>query len=196
MTRKYQTFVMAAGCLAFAVCAAAAQQQQPQSSPPPSAAAAPPAKDASVTLKVQVVVSRRQGEKLIGRQPYTITVSPDNPAATLRMGLQVPVTSTSENGKIAFNYRDVGMSIDCSARTLGDGKYRLTLSMDDASVVSDDSAASARAPAPGGVPQFRSFRLSNQIAVLRDGQTAQLTSATEKGTGEIVTVDVTLNVVK
>jgi hypothetical protein len=51
-------------------------------------------------------------------------------------------------------------------------------------------------PFAKGIPQFRSFRLSGQTAVLRDGQTTQLTTATEKASGEIAKVDVTLNVVK
>jgi hypothetical protein len=50
------------------------------------------------------------------------------------------------------------------------------------------------APAPGN-PSFRSFRASDSL-VLKDGQTAQFTTAVDKVSGEIVKVDVTLTVVK
>jgi hypothetical protein len=166
---------------------AGAQQQQP--SPPPSA---PPAPKEAVLLRVQVVISRHQGDKTISRQPYMLTVNADGPTANLRMGLQVPVPSVSNDGKTSVVYRDAGTSIDCSAHTLdGGSRFRLTFSLDDSSVAADDQSSVSK-----GIPQFRSFRLSNQTAILRDGQTTQLTMATEKGSGETVTVDVTMNVIK
>jgi hypothetical protein len=45
------------------------------------------------------------------------------------------------------------------------------------------------------MPVFRSFRSTNTL-VLRDGQTRQFTAATDRVSGEVVRIDVTLNVVK
>jgi hypothetical protein len=42
---------------------------------------------------------------------------------------------------------------------------------------------------------LRTFQVSNSV-VLRDGQTRQFTAATDRVSGEIVRIDVTLRVVK
>jgi type II secretory pathway component GspD/PulD (secretin) len=150
-------------------------------------------------LKVQVVVSRYQGEKKISSQPFTLPVAANGPRASLRIGTQVPIVASpvaaGPDGKTppaAYNYKNVGTSIECAARVLEDGRYRLELTIDDSSVASDDPGPQ---PFAKGPPQFRSFQISG-AAALRDGQSTQLTTATEKVTGEIVRIDVTLSVIK
>ena len=179
-----------------------AQQPAAPAAPAPaplSASLQPPAKEAAL-LKVQVVISRYQGEKKISSQPYTLSVTANGPRATLRMGTQVPVLATptvsGPDGKAlpqSYNYRSVGATIECTARSLEDGRYRLELTVDDSSVVSDDASSQLFTK---GVPQFRSFQISGATAVLRDGQTTQLTTAAEKVTGEVAKIDVTITVVK
>jgi hypothetical protein len=179
-----------------------ARAQQPPAAPAASPAPVPtPSVREGALLRVQVVISRYQGDKKISSQPYMLTVTANSagPPTSLRMGSQVAVPLNlvpTGDGKTppSYNYRDVGVSIDCMARSLDDGRFRLTLSIDDNSVVAiDDQGAQSFVK---GLPQFRSFRISNQTAVLRDGQTTQLTTATEKVTGEVAKVDVTLTVVK
>jgi hypothetical protein len=194
---------LAATCLAIPVLAARAQAPSPVPPNLPPAlrdalVPASPVKEGAL-LKVQVVISRYQGEKKISSQPYTLSVSSNGPRATLKMGTQVPVlagpTVPGPDGKPlpqAFNYRSVGATIECTARSLDDGRYRLDLTLDDSSVVADDPGPQ---PFTKGVPQFRSFQIVG-ATVLRDGQSAQLTTAAEKVTGEIAKVDVTINVVK
>jgi hypothetical protein len=160
---------------------------------------APPAKPpASAAFKVTVVISRSQGEKKISNMPYTLSVTGTH--ASLRLGTKIPVMMVSAmapaDGKSPqigpLQYQDVGTNIDCDIKTLEDGRFMLNLSIDDSSVYADEQAP------PGGArgnPSFRSFRASNAL-VLRDGQTGQLTSATDKLTGETVKVDVTLSVMK
>jgi hypothetical protein len=188
--------------IALAVTAGVARAQQPAAptaaAPAATAPSAPP-KEQPV-LKVQVVISRYQGDKKISSQPYTLSVTPNARAASIRMGLQVAVLSSplvpAADGKMppaAINYKDVGTSIDCSARSLDDGRFRLELTIDDSSLAPDDQSPPASVK---GIPQFRSFRIAGETAVLRDGQTTQLTTAAEKMTGEVAKVDVTLNVVK
>ena len=86
----------------------------------------------------------------------------------------------------------MGTNIDCDVKTLDEGRFMLNLSVDDWSVYADEAAL------PGGTkgnPSFRSFRASNSM-ILKDGQTGQFTSATDKLTGETVKVDVTLTVMR
>jgi type II secretory pathway component HofQ len=166
------------------------------------AAPAPKPPAPSVPVKVTVVISRSQGEKKISSMPYTLSLTGNH--ANLRLGTQVPVNMNmmpaapkTEDGKSipqigSIQYRDVGTNIDCQVSTLDDGRFTLNLTVDDSSVYADEQAL------PGstrGNPSFRSFRASNSM-ILKDGQTGQFTSATDKVTGETVRVDVTLTVVK
>ena len=154
-------------------------------------------------LRVQVVISKYQADKKTSSLPYTLTVSLNDPRnvarASVRMGAQVPIATTtrpSGNADAApvptIQYRDVGTSIDCAATSADDGRFKLELTIDDSSVYSDTAqGVTGRA----GNPAFRSFRASNTV-LLKDGQSAQYTSATDKVSGEVVKVDVTLTVVK
>jgi type II secretory pathway component HofQ len=175
-------------CALGASAIARAQEPAPLARPPAS----------SVALKVTVVISRSQGEKKISSMPYTLTATGTH--VSLRLGTKIPVmmvsTGAPADGKSPqigpVQYQDVGTNIDCDVRTLEEGRFQLNLTVDDSSVYADEQAP------PGGTrgnPSFRSFRASNSL-VLRDGQTGQLTSATDKLTGETVKVDVTLTVMK
>src|SRR5580765_5363504 len=111
------TRYIAALALTIAVAAAGAvrAQQPPAPAPPPPVPATPPPVPApprmeGALLKVQVVVSRYQGEKKISSQPYTLSVTANGPRATLRTGVQVPVptsplTQTDSKTPVAINYK-------------------------------------------------------------------------------------------
>jgi Bacterial type II and III secretion system protein len=174
----------------------------------PAAAPATPTPKAAATitpLKVLVVVSRYQGEKRVSSLPYTLSVNgivdPGRNVgghANLRMGAQVPVMMTAvtnvpkdmpQGGPI--QYKDIGTNIDCNVLLLEDGRFRLDITIDDSSVYPDEQNTSAAK----GSPTFRAFRASDSM-VLKDGGTAQFTTAIDKVSGETVKVDVTLTVVK
>jgi hypothetical protein len=165
-------------------------------------------------LKIQVVISRYEGEKKISSLPYSLTVTgggsgPERSVggpnfvgrANLRMGAKIPIAATTftpaTDGKAAsaiqsFQYQDVGTNIDCQVWATDDGRYRVEITIDDSSVYPEEKAM------PGvvkGNPSFRSFRASDSM-MLRDGGTGQFTTATDKVSGETVRVDVTLTVVK
>jgi hypothetical protein len=194
VTKHLQTIALV---FAFALASTAVVRTQEK----PTAPAAKPAPSAATPLKVTVLVSRFQGEKKLSSLPYTLSVNAGS-RATLRMGAKVPVMMiTSANvpkdvpqvGPV--QYQDVGTDIDCMVWTAqDDGRYRLEITISDTSVYGDGPAATDNKPAPGN-PSFRSFRATDSM-VLRDGQTAQFTTATDKVSGEIVKVDVTLTVVK
>jgi hypothetical protein len=158
----------------------------------------------SVPLKLQIVISRYQGEKKLSNVPYTLSVGANQAGVgpghtSLRMGAEIPIATTGESrdGKQApsFQYRPLGTNIDCDASVLDDTHFRVTVTIEDSSVYADDQAGSADLKRAGDHPAFRSFRASESL-VLRDGQSLQYTSATDKISGEVIKVDVTLNVIK
>jgi len=165
--------------------------------PKPIPSAVPP-----VSIKVQVVLSRYQGDKKISSLPYTLTVNMDdrnrnNGQANLRLGTQVPITTMSRQSGDAnspmvpsVQYRDVGTSIDCVATALDDGRFKLNLTVEDSSVETGAGSGSNSTH-----PAFRSFRTSDTV-LLRDGQSAQYSTATDRVSGDVLKVDVTVNVVK
>jgi hypothetical protein len=188
---------MIALVFAFALASSVIVRTQEKPAPP-----APKAAPAAVTpLKVSVVVSRFQGEKKLSSLPYTLSVNAGS-RGTLRMGAKVPVMMITAKSPVEgvpmvgpIQYQDVGTSIDCSVSTpQEDGRFKLEITIEDSSVYGDAPATTDNKPAAGN-PSFRSFKASDSM-VLRDGQTSQFTTATDKVSGEIVKVDVTLTVVK
>jgi hypothetical protein len=162
---------------------------------------------------VQIVFSKYQGEKKVASLPYTLTCNAgDRQPGVLRMGIEVPVLvgPAKETMPAAFQYKNVGTSIDCRAGNPEDGRYRLELNVEQSSIYSpadekvtptgkdkDGGKASwGVTDTPlGGAPLFRSFRASF-VPLLRDGQTVQYTAATDPVSGEVVKIDVTVTVLK
>jgi hypothetical protein len=141
-----------------------------------------------VPLKVVLTLARYQGDKRISSAPYTLWVTANEPHMTnLRMGVEMPVQSGP-----SFNYRSVGTSIDCNASGGPGATYKLALTVNDSWVTfaERDKAASAEAQ-----PSFRSFHSTFNI-LLRDGQSAQYTTATDPVSGEVAKIDIALNVLK
>ena len=194
MTKHLQTIALV---FAFALASSVIVRTQEK----PAAPAAPKPAPTAIPLRVQVLVSRFQGEKKLSSLPYTLSVNAGS-RGTLRMGAKVPVMmmmtanmpkDLPQGGPV--QYQDVGTSIDCSVSTVqDDGRFRVEITLEDSSVYGDGPNPSENKPPPGN-PSFRSFRASDSM-VLRDGQTSQFTTATDKVSGEIVKVDVTLTVVK
>lgn len=170
-----------------------AAAQKPTSEKP---AAAPTKYGALIPLKVLVVITKSQGEKKISSLPYTISVHANGPRVSLRMGAEVPyATSQVSEGKPvpSYSYRNVGVSIDTNAASVEGGEFRLDLTVEDTSISTNNQAQGA--PTVSGVPVFRMFR-TNHTILLKDGQTIQLSTATDPVSGEVTRVDVTLTVVK
>jgi hypothetical protein len=194
----------------------AARAQEPQApaagqgTPPGSAeqAARQKAADAAgvarlndkTPLEVQVVVSRYAGEKRISSMPFVLTVNAVGSSqllgvaenARLRMGSRVPGLS---GGPVDEVY--IGTNIDCRARSMGDGRFELSVSIEDFSLATDGPVpATGTIPVtPSGRPIVRSFT-SSQNLILRNGESRQFTAATDRVSGETVRIDVTMKVVK
>lgn len=193
MTKSLQIIALV---FAFALSATALVSAQDNKADKAAAEKAGIRKDAT-PLKVQVVIGRYQGEKKISSMPYTLTMNAGN-HANLRMGAKIPIVmmmmtnvpkDAPQGGPV--QYQDVGTGIDCSSTELDNGRYLLSLTVDDSSVYPDETQSGGTK----GNPSFRSFRATNAL-VLKNGETGQFTAATDKVSGETVRVDVTLTVVK
>lgn len=181
--------------VAVVVMATVVGAQEPAAAPAQPAVKPPAVKEAAkeqVPLKIQLVLSRYQGEKKLSSVPYALWVTANDNAiryTSLRMGVQVPITTGA-----SVTYRDVGTNIDCSVVSGLEGRFKVTLTVSDSSVYSADRER-PESVASGGSPTLRSFTSSFSI-LLRDGQTAQYTSATDQVSGEVLKIDATLNVLK
>jgi hypothetical protein len=159
-----------------------------------------------VPLSVDVLVTRYQGDKKISSMPYMLAVNANKLGqagpALLRMGAKVPVpTIAAPPGNPAgpagpmpgpVNYQDIGTNIDCNAKVVESG-YELRISVSDTSVYANiqDNAT----PTVGNMPVFRSFQSTNTL-VLKDGQSREFTAATDRVSGEVIRIGVTMRVVK
>ncbi len=160
----------------------------------------PGERPALVPLKVDLVVSRTAGAKKVSSLPYTLWMTAnDRQTTSVRMGVQVPVTSLvfakeGSEPQRSWSYQNVGTNIDCEATNVADGRYQLRIRLSDSSVDRDAPGSPTKDPG-AGVPALRSFTSSFNI-LLKDGQTAQYASATDPVSGETLKVDVTLTVLK
>src|ERR1051325_11557185 len=80
-------------------------------------------------LKLQVVMTRYDGEKKVSSLPYTVLVNatdPENvtkrPPKQMMMGVQVPLQVTIREAPSVV-FKDVGSRISCLASTAGGGRY-------------------------------------------------------------------------
>ena len=159
-----------------------------------------------VPLSVDVLVTRYQGDKKISSMPYMLAVNANKLGqagpALLRMGAKVPVpTIAAPPGNPAgpagpmpgpVNYQDIGTNIDCTAKVVDQG-FEVRISVSDTSVYANiqDNAT----PTVGNMPVFRSYQSTNTL-VLKDGQSREFTAATDRVSGEVIRIGVTLRVVK
>lgn len=195
MKRVRDTVVVMAGAMlmvAVMVGALSAQQatQPVQSRPGASETVTPP----QVPLKVTVTLSRFEGEKKTASVPFVLWVNTGRDGSQIRMNSEVPIPqSVNKDGVVSesYSYRTVGTSIDCSAVDLGNGLYKVNLSVQDSQVFRIESMSkTSNLPA-----RLQTFTSQNQ-PMLRDGQTVQFAVATDKTSGEVIKLDVALNVVK
>jgi len=181
-------------CLAVIAVASMASFSSPVGARALEQAAPPPQAPTIIPLKVDVTIMRFEGEKKVSNLPYMLLVnasSRSSGSTSMSMGAQVPIPVASSEGKPSWQYRQIGTSINCSAMALENGRYQLTLGVEDSSLVPDQG----RGGAASGVPTFKNFN-SQTWPILRDGQTIQFVAATDKISGETVKIEVTVNTIK
>ena len=198
------TVVMASG--------AAAAQEPPPGPRPVNQESSPtsPKKVQNIPLELQVVIARYQGEKRISSLPYVLSLKSFTNSfragpsgASLRLGSRVPIRSQvvtpAADGKPAtttssVGYENVGTNIDAGATALEDGRFEVTISINESSVVTDPQDLKGT-PGSDSYPVFRSYQSTNTFFV-KEGETKQFTAASDRVSGEVVRVEVKLTVVK
>ncbi len=201
-----RTWTLAAIIGTVLICAggtAAAQEQtekeQPHASSPNTRAPSATRESRIVPLKLQVVLSKHQGEKRVSTMPYMLSLATGQPRVSLRMGGEIPIATSAGGGAptavVSYDYRSVGTNIDCWATALDDGRYSVNIGLEDSSVYSADQEGGGLSKARTDQPSFNTFKV-NETVILRDGESSQFTSATDKISGQVIKVDVTLTVLK
>jgi hypothetical protein len=164
----------------------------------------PETKKPATTLKLQVTISESEGDKKLASLPYTFFLKADYPSSSpwtkVRMGSRVPVYAGKDGG---MQYIDVGTNIDAREQTAEDGRFDISLNLERSWVEGDVLVSTDKSP---GVtvdtnsghfkePIIRQFKTELTVG-MRDGQTIQATQAADPLSGRILTVTVTMNVVK
>jgi hypothetical protein len=169
-------------------------QQQPAATPTPTPT------PVTTTLKLTVVISRFNGDKKVGNLPFTLMVIPNGDSTSLQMSGSVAThmsTTVDKDQKsvTSWVYQSVGTRISAQAgRGANDaGQFSVNLTVDDNQLANDPSDAGNNSS--GRPARMQSFTSSSRL-LLRDGQTTQFVAATDKTTGEVAKVDVTMNVIK
>jgi hypothetical protein len=190
-------------CLMPVLPAAAQEAPAPAAEAPKPAPRAEPARPrpAQVPLRVQVAIVRFEGDKMVANLPFTLIVNAgDGPFTSLRMGVETPIpvtTFTNTPGSAlapatSFQYRTVGINIDCRADFPEDGRYRLEAKVEQSSV---RATTEKRVAGTVDLPVFRTFNTSFK-ALLRDGQTTTHVVATDPVSGEVSRIDLGITVVR
>lgn len=193
---------------------------------PAAAQTPAPAALKSVPLKIDVVLSRWQAEKKVSSLPFALYIvapavelgvvrPPQGPSGpmppfasqSVRMGVDVPVgtssrTNTNGQGQPSSSsttttspeYRNVGTSIDGRVGQTDDGRFSIYISVQDTSIFTNDGPSSTQIRMADPMA-FRTFTMSNTLT-MRDGQTLPFAMASDKISGDIIKVDVTVTVLK
>jgi hypothetical protein len=156
----------------------------------------PPEPEKGPLVKVQVVLSRYEGDRKTSSLPFTVLATANGDRVSIRTGAQVPMSNGLQTGdKPSFNYIDIGTNIDCGVKSAENGRYNLYLSINDRSVLEKPAASRGGTSTAVEAPVLRNFSYTNSI-LLKDGESKQFVAASDKVSGEVVKIDVTLNVEK
>ena len=193
--------------LLFAAPAAKAQDKPASETPAP---------EVVEPAKLQIVLTEYDGTKKVSSMPYSIPfiLSHTPLTSSLRMGVRVPVNTSSKTGESSLTYVDVGTNIDVSDidyrmsqnHVLATpGRFSVDIKIDRSSLyvpsrdkdghVDGGKDWTAGEPPPGDEPMIRQFR-GDVTLLLRDGQELEATVATDPLTGHVLKVEATLNVLK
>jgi len=192
MNRQHRWIVTAALCAALATTAVQARQDAAKPAP------------IRVQARVDVVLARYQGDKKTSSLPSTLFVTTNGSGTNIRLGVDVPVGTTTSTREPAANragesttrpsYRNIGTNVDCGVSGGAGGTFDVFVSMDDSSIFTTDSDPRSAAKASDS-SSFRTFTARNTIP-MKDGQTTVFASVTDKVTGEVVKMEVTFTITK
>jgi hypothetical protein len=195
---KNIAYIALCGALAWHSALALAQPPQAPVQPPLATGARevlPPANPqqspAVIPAKLQIVLSRYQGEKRIATQPYTMLVTVDGRPTNLAIGAEVPVPTGLDQTAFSYQMQRVGTDLQ-AAVVPSENAFQLTLTVTDRSHFINPKPEPGREKI-GSIPTFRSLTTSSR-AILANGETAQVISALDPASNETFRIDVTLTV--
>jgi hypothetical protein len=165
-------------------------QSEPQAKPAPPSPAA---------VKVDVTLTRLQGEKRVSSLPFTLFAATDNSPTSFRLGVDVPVDVSTKNASgivtTETRYENVGTNIDIRLRAQNaDGRYPLWIQITDSSIHTASGTA-GRQPSVGEPQAIRRYVIGNQLMV-REGQPVEFSVGTDKVTGETIRAEVRIAILK
>jgi hypothetical protein len=176
MMRTYRIVLFVFVLLPLLAIAAQAQQK-------------PPEPDKRTVVKVQVVLSRYEGDRKTSSLPFTMLATADGDRVSIRTGTQVPIATAAPENKTNFQYIDVGSNVDLTVKSTESGRFNVYLNFQDRSTTE-------KVPLAGNVqPVLRNMQYTNSV-LIKDGETKQFVAASDKASGEMIKIDVTLNVEK
>jgi len=176
----------------------------------PGAPAATDSVPAVTAYRVQVVISEYDGANKLSSLPYTIPVAQiGDPGArdsrgSLRVGIRVPISSSSKTGESVIQYMDVGTNLDVRVKRADSERYGVELTLDRSWLYVRDQNKEGKVegrpwvpgdPVPSLSPLDHQFR-ANVEFLLRDGHASETALATDPVTGRVLKVDVLLTVLK
>jgi len=166
------------------------------------------AAESATAYRVQVVISEYDGATKIGSLPYIIPVAVrgNEPFAqgSVRVGIRIPVNTSTKSGESAVQYMDVGTNLDVRVKRGDAERYELELTLERSSLYvrqeNKEGKVEGRAwtpgdTAPGSPPVDQTFRVNMQF-LLRDGRSGETAAITDPVTGHVFKVDATLTVLK
>lgn len=146
-------------------------------------------------LRLDVVMTRSQGDSVVARLPYSMLLTAGGKNARVYGGIQLPIVVRHE-GSNTMMFKNAGGSVSARAWSLEDGRFRVDLSTELGGVYpTNGDAPAAEAEGEPAAPVLRSFS-TNAVITLRDGQSAVFSDSADPITGETVKTEVTLHVVK
>jgi hypothetical protein len=181
--RISKLFMTAVALLLLMPCAARAQQISLEDA----------TKSSIIPVKIQIVLTEYDGAKKIDSLPYTIPINVQDKSESrgyLRNGVRIPIISSQKAGEVT--YVDVGTNIDVHVRHSDDGRFAVELTTDRSWL---DTPAGTKDISSESAPMIHQSR-SNVSMLVRDGQAAEQTIATDPLTGQVLKVDVSLTVLK
>ena len=160
-----------------------------------AAAPAPESPTEAAQLRVYVVIHRSLGDREISL-PYSFLVGEHS--SRLRAGLRVPILEgqQADGSGGAYRFQEIGTSMDCSAKAMGDGRYRLSLAVETSSLAVAPEGEPAPVPDQAmadGAPIVRTFTVVLD-PVLADGESTRVVAATDPISGENVGIELRLEV--
>lgn len=173
-------------------------------------APAPDSAPVVTAYRVQVVISEYDGATKLSSLPYTIPVAQmgdpgmRDSRGSLRVGIRVPISSSSKTGESVIQYMDVGTNLDVRVKRADSERYGVELTLDRSWLYVRDQNKEGKAegrpwvpgdPVPSLSPLDHQFR-ANVEFLLHDGRASETALATDPVTGRVLKVDVLLTVLK